>query len=236
MSGESRRMIPSPSRLRFSLRFWLMMTILAGTSLGLLGIEWNRSRQLAEHQRERGEIRASFDKLGLFAHLNDDNNVIQLSPLRGPDTVSMGPDDYELLRPLNNLQVLNLGVCGIPEDQLHNIAGHLSLRELNLQNSPLSDNGLAELSELKNLEFLRVSWSNIHDAGLEHLIKLPRLKKLDLAGTSITDAGLDHLAKMTQLEWVDLSKTNVTEDGVAHLFAALPECNIFHSTRYRRAD
>ncbi|MFZ0791859.1 MAG: hypothetical protein WAM94_19775, partial [Chromatiaceae bacterium] len=61
------------------------------------------------------------------------------------------------------------------------------LRELDLNDTQVTDSGLALLAALPTLERLRLARTRITDAGFnEHLVPRPGLVELDLRGTQVT--------------------------------------------------
>ena len=90
------------------------------------------------------------------------------------------------------------------------------LRELDLEDTEVTDKGLERLKELSRLERLEVS-AAITDTGLEQLRGLSQLKWLDLSNTSVTDAGREQLRGLDRLETLDLSYTLITDAGLMHL-------------------
>ena len=70
---------------------------------------------------------------------------------------------------------------------------------------------------LTNLSLLRLDNTRVTNAGLAHLKGLTNLSLLDLNGTQVTDAGLAHLKGLTNLSDLDLSGTQVTDAGLVHL-------------------
>jgi DNA-binding beta-propeller fold protein YncE len=92
-----------------------------------------------------------------------------------------------------------------------------SLEQLDLENVPLTDAGLAQLAGLINLQKLLLSHTRITDAGLAHLRGLANLEELGLDGTAITDSGLAHVRGLKKLKEVDLENTAVTDAGLKTL-------------------
>lgn len=97
---------------------------------------------------------------------------------------------------------------------------------LNLANTKITDDGLAQLEELKNLRRLHLEKTAIGDAGLAHLKGLSELRYLNLYGTKVTDAGLANLKGLANLEKLYLWQTAVTDAGAADLQKALPNLQI----------
>jgi hypothetical protein len=63
------------------------------------------------------------------------------------------------------------------------------LRELDLNDTKITDAGLAKLAKIGTLEALRLKNTAITDEGFrEHLLPLAGLRELDLRGTKVTGA------------------------------------------------
>jgi Leucine-rich repeat (LRR) protein len=76
------------------------------------------------------------------------------------------------------------------------------------------------------LKELNVQQTEITDASLPLLGKLNRLEVLGLHKTQITDVGLVHLSGLKKLKDLDVSDTGVTSEGTARLQEKLPNCEI----------
>ena len=110
-----------------------------------------------------------------------------------------------------------------------------SLDKLDLSGSQTTDAALARrLEGLTSLRELRLQNTNITDAGLAHLKGLIKLKDLRLSRTKITDAGLVHLKGLTKLKELRLMQTQITAEGVNELKQALPNCRIIWRDRFAR--
>ena len=122
------------------------------------------------------------------------------------------------------------------------------LEELSLANTGITDDGVAELKELKGLKALRLAGcikmtdkaaetikvftdleelslpSTITAGGVKNLVGLKKLKNLDLGGTDMTDAAVKHIAdNMPDLQGLELGTslgTQVSDASVPH-FARL---------------
>ena len=94
------------------------------------------------------------------------------------------------------------------------------IRQLDLSESSLTDNGLARLQSLTHLQSLNFSGCrNLTDAGLVHLQSLTQLRSLDLSlWHRLTGVGLAHLQPLTQLQSLNFSYChNLTDAGLVHL-------------------
>lgn len=128
--------------------------------------------------------------------------------------------DLEALKAFPDLRILNLRECwGTTEKGLQCLAGLTQLRELDLQKTGVSDEGLKHLEKLTNLQSLSFYWDlGITDKGLRHLQGLTALRHLDLSSCSeVTGAGLTHLSNLRNLHYLNLSDTKISDDDLIHL-------------------
>ena len=88
---------------------------------------------------------------------------------------------------------------------------------VSLDNSAVSDAGMADLEGLPHLQNLVLRGLEVTDAKLEHLEGLTDLQHLVLEDVKVTDAGLEHLKGLTQLRWLFLSGTKVSDAGLENL-------------------
>ena len=75
--------------------------------------------------------------------------------------------------------------------------------------------------------------TKITDEGLAALCAMQNLEWLNLSGTQITDAGLRQLANCHHLNVLVIDGCDVSPIGVSELSAALPEMDIYDSN-FRR--
>lgn len=107
------------------------------------------------------------------------------------------------------------------------MANIASLRKLEIV-SPVSANGLAPLSKLRQLRELTLGGDNIDDASLRQLARIENLESLKLVNTSVTDAGLLHLERLTKLRQLDPAGSKVTLSGLERIRRALPSLSIIY--------
>ena len=62
------------------------------------------------------------------------------------------------------------------------LEGLPKLRELNLENTPLKNEGLEQIGKMTGLEELSVQYTQINDKGMPALAALKNLRRLNLAG------------------------------------------------------
>jgi hypothetical protein len=131
------------------------------------------------------------------------------------------------LSPIVNADTYKMHVPKCSNDDLSIVAKLPRLRSLGLSNTPITDQGIANLSKATRLESIWLHGTSITDRSLEYLARHRQLKNMSLHGTKITDDGLPALYSMHQLETVSLSdRGGVTLKGVHALKAALPRCKI----------
>ena len=95
---------------------------------------------------------------------------------------------------------------------------HLNqLADLSLDHTAIGDAGVAHLPTIGEPPQADAGPREITDAGLAHLKDLQRLETLSLIGTKITDAGLEHLEGLQRLEWLLLDGNAITDAGLVHL-------------------
>ena len=102
---------------------------------------------------------------------------------------------------------------------------------LYLENTGVTDAGLAHLAKFPNLRGLEIrndaTWAakkalTITDAGMVHLAGLARLQSLDVSYSSVTDAGLGAFADLPELKSLYLGFTGVKGSGLGKL-KSLPQ-------------
>ena len=86
------------------------------------------------------------------------------------------------------------------------------IHQLRLRKSQVSDNGLDVLAQFPTIKELELSNSNITDEGIKKIVEYcPQLKRLNIWGCkNITDNSLIYLRDLWQLEKLHLSGTKVT--------------------------
>jgi hypothetical protein len=93
------------------------------------------------------------------------------------------------------------------------------LKRLTLDDTLITDEGMALLCNLTQLEELSLIGTNVTGAFLKDLSKLKELRNLDLSRSKINDVCLAYLSAYTSLEDLNLSQTTVSNAGVPFLRA-----------------
>ena len=224
MTDAAHNAAPPKSRRRwyqFGLRTLLNGVMLAGCGFAWLGLKVREARQ------QQAAV-AAIEKLGGTVdydyQFDSRGDYLQGAVLPGPAffRALLGDDSF---RSVHSVHLTGMPVSDADVWQL--TRRFPRLKQLEIDDTQVSDAGLEPLSRFRELEDLRLSGTRVTDAGLKHLAGMPNLKVLTLRQTNVTDAGLKHLAGMSNLEMLDLYQTNVTDAGLAHL-----EC--LHCLNYLR--
>jgi len=130
------------------------------------------------------------------------------------------------LHAMTALKTLLLG--GTRVDDLSTI-GHLTLlTNLDLNNTPIDDKGLAPIVGLVGLDTLRLSHTRITDVTLGRLAGMPKLKTLSLDGTEINDRGLAKLIECQSLKTLTVLDTKISGEGLTAFRRARPKVYVEH--------
>ncbi|MCX6879462.1 MAG: hypothetical protein NTW21_37510 [Verrucomicrobia bacterium] len=97
-----------------------------------------------------------------------------------------------------------------------------SVVSLELQQTKVTDAGLAALAPFVKLRILQLQHTGLTDAGLAQVGKITSLEVINLYDTGVTDAGLQHLADLKHLRKIYLWQSKVTEAGAGKLRDAVP--------------
>jgi hypothetical protein len=95
--------------------------------------------------------------------------------------------DYSVLDKLPEVVVLQMATNGdVNDETLTHLRNLKKLRELDLNDTAVTDAGLVVLAELPTLESLRLARTKITDDGFrKYLLPLTGLRELDLTGTGV---------------------------------------------------
>lgn len=137
-------------------------------------------------------------------------------------------DDPSPGRPKSADEVTSLALdnCPVGDAGLKELTLLVNLRVVFLNNTKITGGGMKHLAGFTRMTRLHLIKTNVDDAGLKDLAPLQNLETLNLYGTKITDGGMKDLAVLKRLKSVQVSGTKVTAAGVAELRLALPECAV----------
>lgn len=128
----------------------------------------------------------------------------------------VGDNELSCLLELSSLEGLGLRATPTTDAGMVHVGKITSLESLSLS-AGVSDEGLAQLKDLKNLRWLSTGDRGVTDKGLACLAGLTNLEYLGLEGARVSDAGLVYLKNMSKLKKLRLIGTPVTEKGFVHL-------------------
>jgi len=111
---------------------------------------------------------------------------------------------------------LHLTLTGWDQKDYAILRGRKSAVVLQMANPDVTDLTLFDIKEMEKLRELDLNNTQVTDAGLRTIREqFPKLETLKLSATSITDAGFtESLVPMESLKKLDLRKTKVTGDVV----------------------
>jgi hypothetical protein len=185
---------------QFSLRVALLFFVAAGVLF-----LWLRRHQQINTAWERiyavgGMVSASHDYVWLDGTKVDDRAFSRLI------------DDIRVI----SHRVLSLRNTSVGDDSVRLVATRLlTLTQLDLSGTSVTDGSLASLPELADLQELSLERTKITDAGTRWIGDCPKVERLSLALTSIGDASLEHLARLPRLRELNVADTRLTESGFA---------------------
>jgi hypothetical protein len=149
-----------------------------------------------------------------------------------------------------SIESLHIGAAhDVAGDIFSKIASKLRcLKQLHINRSSLSSDGLQSITSLEHLTALSIGYSRVGAAGFTSLSKLSNLKSLDISGnrelqdnglrngvlsllqlkhlnlsdcSSLSGGALTGISALSQLECLHLSYTNIDDSGIATIVASL---------------
>lgn len=102
-----------------------------------------------------------------------------------------------------------------------------NLRELLIENSSITDEGICVLADLPALEHLRIRGASVGNRGLAHLVQFSTIRVLNLPQAHFTDEGLAALSELPKLELLRIGSPEVSDSGMAHI-AKLKQLRFLH--------
>lgn len=182
-------------------------------------------------------------------------NLRQLERLVLHERTQITDKNAAALRRLTNLSEIR-AEFQLTDAGLRHLRGLTRLKELNLLNSSITDEGLTSMKGMRGLEKLYLTSYNpgaaITDVGIQNLrglinlrwlvlncpdvtgdvvgdlSNLVNLEGLGLQGIDIGDEQLEYVLKFKKLKHLDLKRTRVTSEGIAGLRSSLPNCEVVH--------
>jgi len=110
---------------------------------------------------------------------------------------------------------------GIGDEDLAEMEADLAslpwLRDLEIQNSHVTDEGLRHLARLVTIENLHIYGAAVRGEGFRHLAGFGRLRMVTTQRTPLSDEALYWLGRHPTLEALALEDTELTNGGLLHL-------------------
>ena len=187
-----------------------------------------------------------------------DQGIAHLNAMKGLHSISLASSSLtcEKLGPIPQLTtlVINDGPR-VGDAAMKRVAEQKKLVKLFVENSRVTDLGVAYLRDLKLLQLVDLNYaSGVTDLSCQYLAPLPSLKQLMLEGTGVTDKGVaqlrnsitletlnlgkldqvtdacfETLLQLPNLNWLELHGAGVTLHGTAKFQSMRPHCNIYRS-------
>ncbi|MBX3073288.1 protein kinase [Candidatus Obscuribacterales bacterium] len=139
------------------------------------------------------------------------------------------------IKMLNDLDLSN---TVIGDAECASVVGKLTqLRQLKLNSTSITDDGIKHLSRLRNLESLSIGKTRVTDSGLDALCKLPRLKELSVDECpGLTIAGIEKIIKIPTLTILSAAGCpNVSDQDLAKIAKEKPTCFV-KTSAYHKAE
>jgi Leucine-rich repeat (LRR) protein len=167
-----------------------------------------------------------------------DQSIVALSRVRtlahvGLDTTNTGAD-HRAFEGFEGLRSLSMANTRLTDKTLATLTGRATpLRELFIDATSITDDGLAEARWPSSLASLSLTNTAVSDRGLSVVVReCPGLEWLLLDGTRVTDRGVARLGDLIQLRGISLSDTAVTDAAIESLMqCALLETVMLNDTR-----
>lgn len=117
---------------------------------------------------------------------------------------------------LKQLGALDLTGCRISDDDLAKLVP-LSLGQIHLTGTAVTDAGMEHLAKMKTLSLVNVEDTAVGDDGLAKLVTLPRLGDLWLNGSQVTDKGLSQLRSAPNIWRLSIGGSSISNDSLKQL-------------------
>ena len=138
-------------------------------------------------------------------------------------------DELEKLALFPNLRSASFGGTNLDDVGLRHVSSVSTLENLNLQDTKITDEGLAWLERLPRLKHLRLKENTqLTNACVPRLLRLSSLVDLGIHETSIDQHGLNELVSMKNLRniCIDVWNGNYSFDALLSLSTRMPACTI----------
>jgi len=143
-------------------------------------------------------------------------------------------DELAKLSRLPRLRSATFMGTGLDDRGLSHVCGVATIEHLDLQDTMVSDGGLACLARLPRLTHLRLKANRqLTNACIPNILRLAALTELQIHETSIDQAGANQLATLSNLRDLCLyvEDDNYTFEALRQLSGRMPRCTILAKGR-----
>ena len=110
--------------------------------------------------------------------------------------------------------VILRGAADFGDDDLRALLDAIDPVVLDLSDTGVTDEGVAELAGLQRLAYLRLAGTGLTDAGLRKLGAIPGLMHLDASRTHVSGSGFDEWPDHRWLESLWMEETSLTDESL----------------------
>jgi serine/threonine protein kinase/Leucine-rich repeat (LRR) protein len=168
---------------------------------------------------------------GFAKHLPKLVNLLDLN-LSNTD---VGDREMVLVARLDKLETLGLQQVPISDVGVQQLSGLGQLKSLNLTGSLITGSGFKSLGFSNSLTSLSIGVTRVSDQTIGFVKQFPNLANLDIsANTRLTDRSLEQLKSLKSLTKVDVSRTAASAAAISSLRIALPKCSVIQSLSHSR--
>lgn len=144
--------------------------------------------------------------------------TVVLTPLWRGNSSDLAP-----LKRLRGLSTLIIYRAGVDDVALGYLAQLTSLERLTLNETTITDAGVARLNGLGNLRQLSLAHSRVRSASLVWLQNNKMLEDLDISNTDVDDSIVETLKRCSRLRRLRVANTRISSDAIMSLKAFLPD-------------
>jgi Leucine-rich repeat (LRR) protein len=217
---------PRSRWLQFNIRSLVALLTLVGALCGWIAYERGRNARglnVLRGLEEKGASIGFYDdpapRSEIVRAILGDNQADKVTFAHLSDP-AITDDDLATLVYLPNTREVFIGATlqesKVSDKGLAHLQHLKDLRCLYINGAQMTDNSVAIIRRLSHLEELYLDRTAVTDVGLRHLSAI-KVRHLSLADTRITDEGLETLASMPQLEVLNISGTQITDAGLRRL-------------------
>jgi hypothetical protein len=151
----------------------------------------------------------------------------QLAQMPRLANVGIRPVTDQLIKQLAGLPQIESIECGqmVTDAGAKALAGIPNLKAIVLEESHVTDVGIADICRIERLEVLGLSRDST-DKCVEHVLKLKTLRNLYIGRTAITDEGFVRFAGLKELKQIVMRGGQFSPAAINRFRAASPNCKV----------